>query len=268
MGDFLSSGGTGLSLGEATSPRIWVYQPRSGPRRKTLSPKSAREHADLPSARWEPRETPRRKPRTHRRRSKRNRRPAPALVFCRTGCGSPRRPASWPGAIGRGTIGRSWRRYSAVAEARRVAGSQRHVRVNQPGNPGVPFDRPPSYAVRNTARYAFEAGGTTHYVEWSSWERPPTRLSVCYEPEDPDKNILGLPTPPWEILLVARAGRALGFLRLSVPPVTPLALRPWRSCTGGALDWKLARCPSRAGSWPRQLTLSMTSGRSCIRPCG
>jgi hypothetical protein len=189
VGDFLGGAAGGLPLGEATSPRVWVHQSDQARAREVIA-QWQKEQGDR-AGQWPegegtpPWEIP----------------AAPEAAESEPS-GFRYRFLSegfWFAAVICVLAGGYWAwhnwmtlaKYSAVAEARRVAGSQ----------------------WRNTARYAYQSGGTTNYVEWSGWQRPPARLSICYDPNDPDKLIIGLPTPPVAILLAALGIAALlGFI--------------------------------------------------------
>jgi hypothetical protein len=212
VGDFLGGAVGGLPLGEATSPRVWVHQSDQARAREVIA--GWRSEQGDPAGQWPAGEgtppwempaapeTPEGEPSS----GFRYRFVSEAFWFAAVICVVAGGYWAWRNSI-------ALAKYSVVAEGRRVAGSRWRVPIPQPAGPGLPYGRLPSVAFRNEVQYSYQAGGTTRYVEWSGWQEPPARLSICYDPHDPAKHIIGLPTPP-PVILLAAVGIAvlLGFI--------------------------------------------------------
>jgi hypothetical protein len=213
VGDFLGDAPGSLPLGQPTAPRVWVRESDVARARTVLAERfaeSGAQPADWPEpdgpADWElPAETEEAELPSDRR-----------FRFVNQGF--------WIAGLISVVVGSLWAWQNWVILAKYSVTTEGHLvgavpgRVEMPRQPGVPLPDQPSaipspLVFHRDAEYAYVVGQKTYYATLRDVQSAPDQLTICYDPRNPAKHIVGSIAPPWVVLIVALGLAALlGFV--------------------------------------------------------
>ena len=208
VGEFLGAAAGSLPFGEATAPRIWVWEQDAARAREILgeerSPptedealESVEEYdsEDVPDGEDAPLPS-----------DVRFRWLSQGFVIVGAVC-------IVAGAIWAWFNWMTMQQYSGTAEGVPVSSVKVNYSGKSPLPPEVPLHGERSRWVRYNVKVAYVVDGKTYGAIVRDWNSLPDSVPIHYDPRHPDSHITGSLTPPWVILLFALAiGAFLSFV--------------------------------------------------------